>query len=106
MKRPGQMDSVLAPLSGTTTTDTKQKASPRGANGTDPAAQWQPASANGADSEIEKAIHSQAREDALEGISFKVAPGQLVALVGPSGAGKTTLTYLIPRLYDPTAGAS
>jgi ATP-binding cassette subfamily B protein len=47
---------------------------------------------------------SQARETALEAISFQVQPGQLVALVGPSGAGKTTLTYLIPRLYDPTSG--
>jgi ATP-binding cassette subfamily B protein len=47
---------------------------------------------------------SQARIHALEGLSFQVAPGQLVALVGPSGAGKTTLTYLIPRLYDPTSG--
>ncbi len=47
---------------------------------------------------------SQARLMALEHISFRVLPGQLVALVGPSGAGKTTLTYLIPRLYDPTDG--
>ena len=47
---------------------------------------------------------SQAREVALEGISFTAAAGQLVALVGPSGAGKTTLTYLIPRLYDPSDG--
>nr|HMN61602.1 ATP-binding cassette domain-containing protein [Anaerolinea sp.] len=46
----------------------------------------------------------QARESALEDISFEVKPGQLAALVGPSGAGKTTLTYLIPRLYDPTSG--
>jgi ATP-binding cassette subfamily B protein len=47
---------------------------------------------------------SQARAYALEHVTFQVAPGQMVALVGPSGAGKTTLTYLIPRLYDPSSG--
>ncbi len=47
---------------------------------------------------------TQAREVALEDISFTIRAGQLAALVGPSGAGKTTLTYLIPRLYDPTDG--
>jgi ATP-binding cassette subfamily B protein len=52
----------------------------------------------------EPAAASQARDVALEDISFKSSPGQLIALVGPSGAGKTTLTYLIPRLYDPTEG--
>ena len=41
----------------------------------------------------------------LEGIDFEARPGELVALVGPSGAGKTTTTYLIPRLYDVDAGS-
>ncbi len=41
---------------------------------------------------------------ALAGVSFAIEPGQLAALVGPSGAGKTTITYLLPRLYDVTAG--
>ena len=36
----------------------------------------------------------------LEDVSFQVAPGEMVALVGPSGAGKTTVTDLVARLYD------
>ncbi len=41
----------------------------------------------------------------LEDVSLEVAPGQLAALVGPSGAGKTTISYLIPRLYDVSRGS-
>jgi ATP-binding cassette subfamily B protein len=41
----------------------------------------------------------------LKDITFTAAPGQMVALVGPSGAGKTTITHLVARLYDVTAGA-
>lgn len=40
----------------------------------------------------------------IGGVDISVSPGELVALVGPSGAGKTTLTYLLPRLYDVNRG--
>jgi ATP-binding cassette subfamily B protein len=44
-------------------------------------------------------------EPALRGVSFEAPPGSMVALVGPSGAGKTTMTYLLQRFYDPDSGA-
>jgi ATP-binding cassette subfamily B protein len=48
--------------------------------------------------------YSSRSRPALRSVSFRAEPGQLVALVGPSGAGKTTITSLIPRFYDPLVG--
>ncbi|MEO8394601.1 MAG: ABC transporter ATP-binding protein [Chloroflexota bacterium] len=86
VKRYGQVSNVTAVLSGG-----EKPVNGRNGNGSNK------------DEEAPRA-HHQAREAALTDISFDVKAGQLIALVGPSGAGKTTLTYLIPRLYDPTAG--
>ena len=51
------------------------------------------------------AASSEDSEWILRDVSFAVEPGELVALVGPSGAGKTTTALLVPRIYDVTAGA-
>ncbi len=46
-----------------------------------------------------------ANEPVLDGVSLEARRGEIVALVGPSGAGKTTVLNLIPRFYDVTGGA-
>ncbi len=56
---------------------------------------------------LESVARSESRDtgEVLRDISFTAEPGQMVALVGPSGAGKTTITHLVARLYDVTGGA-
>ncbi|MCB0155712.1 MAG: ABC transporter ATP-binding protein, partial [Anaerolineae bacterium] len=58
--------------------------------------------ANGSEASVPAIVST--RKMAIENVNFHIEPGQLVALVGPSGAGKTSITYLLPRLYDPTSG--
>jgi ATP-binding cassette subfamily B protein len=95
VKRYGKMDNVTAVLSGSQSGNGKKDGRIGAATAPD---LTEPVSSP------KGAFLSQARDVALESVSFHASAGQLVALVGPSGAGKTTMTYLIPRLYDPTEG--
>ncbi|MDA0264149.1 MAG: ABC transporter ATP-binding protein [Chloroflexi bacterium] len=58
-----------------------------------------------ADDGVGPESEADSRMWALDGVSLNIPPGQLAAFVGPSGAGKTTLAYLVPRLYDVTEGS-
>jgi ATP-binding cassette subfamily B protein len=92
VKRYGKVDNVTAVLSG------------HGGNGKKNGRGEKSEEDLASSGKSEAAPTSQARDVALDSVSFNASAGQLVALVGPSGAGKTTMTYLIPRLYDPTEG--
>ncbi|MDW7980816.1 MAG: ABC transporter ATP-binding protein [Verrucomicrobiales bacterium] len=64
-----------------------------------------PLQAAGADIQFDKVEFSYEDKPVLRGIDLTIKSGQLVALVGPSGAGKTTLANLLLRFYDPSSGA-
>jgi ATP-binding cassette subfamily B protein len=49
-------------------------------------------------------LDSAQQQEVLRGVSFAAAPGEMIALVGPSGAGKTTISQLVPRIYDVRSG--
>lgn len=59
----------------------------------------------GSSDEGESRVGPIGRPWAVRNVSFEAKPGQMIALVGPSGAGKTTMSYLVPRLYDVTEGS-
>ena len=75
----------------------------------------EPEGAEKSDAHVLSAVRGEVRFDdvhfnytpdrvALDGVTFAIEPGQMAAFVGPSGAGKTTITQLVPRFYDPQSG--
>ena len=90
--RPGAVDLVRA--------EGSRGAGRRAASPTRPSRSWRASRRS-----VRRAPTAEARSLVLHGLSAVIEPGQLVALVGPSGAGKTTLSQLVPRLYDVTSGA-